>query len=96
MVKRTQGARMGTRKKLRKNVRSKGKLKIRSYLQKFEVGDTVQVKVDSSHHKGMPYKRFFGKQGKIVEKRGKSYLIAIKEGGKTKSVLCSPVHLKKK
>lgn len=96
MARRTHGSRMGTRKKLTKPVRAKGKIKIKAYLQKFEIGDVVQVKVDSAHHKGMPFKRFFGKQGKIVEKRGKSYLVSIKEGGKIKSVLSSPVHLRKK
>ena len=96
MVRRAHGTRMGTRSKLKKRVRDKGKVRIKAHLQNFEVGDDVQVKVDSAQHKGMPFKRFFGKQGKVVEKRGKSYLISIKEGGKIKRVICSPVHLRKK
>ena len=95
MVKRSHGPKVGSRKKLVKKVRDKGRVKIKSHLQKFEVGDAVLIKVEPSHQKGMPYKRFFGKQGKIVEKRGKSYLVNIKEGGKQKKVICSPIHLRK-
>lgn len=86
---------MGTRRKLAKSVREKGKIKIKSHLQTFDVGDLVLIKANSACQKGMPYKRFFGKQGKIIEKRGKSYLISMKEGGKLKTVLSSPVHLRK-
>lgn len=95
MVKRSHGPRVGTRRKLVKKTRDKGKIRIRTHLQEFGVGDAVLIKVDSAHHKGMPYKRFLGKQGSVVEKRGKSYLVNVKEGGKYKKVICSPVHLRK-
>ena len=95
MVKRSHGLRGGTRRKLSKPVREHGKIKIRAHLQKFELGDNVQIKVDSSVQKGMPYKRFFGKQGKVIEERGNAYVISVRDGGKIKSVICAPVHLRK-
>ena len=95
MVVRSHGLRVGTRKKLRKKVSQRGKLKISSVLEKYEVGDLVSINPEPSYHKGMPYKRFFGKLGRVVEKRGNSYLIGVREGNKTKTVICAPVHIKK-
>jgi large subunit ribosomal protein L21e len=95
MVKSPHGARNRTRHSLRKKTREKGKVRIRAQLQIFKIGDAVLVKPDSAYHKGMPFKRFFGKQGKVSEVRGKSYLVDIREGGKHKQVICSPVHLRK-
>jgi large subunit ribosomal protein L21e len=95
MVKSPHGARNRTRHSLRKKTREKGKIKIRAHLQDFKVGEMVLVKPDSAYHKGMPFKRFFGKQGTVFEKRGKSYLVILKDGGKQKKVICSPVHLRK-
>ncbi len=95
MVERSKGFRVGTRKKLRKKIRDKGRIKISKNLQNFEEGDNVVIDVDSSYHKGMPHKRYFGKHGKVLEKRGKSYLIKTKLGNKYKKIICSPIHLKK-
>ncbi len=95
MVERSKGFRVGTRKKLRKKVRDRGRIKIRKTLQEFEEGDKVIIEVDSSYHKGMPHKRFFGKHGKIIEKRGKSYLVESKLGNKPKKIICSSIHLRK-
>ncbi len=95
MVERSKGYRVGTRKKLRKKVRDRGRIKIRKTLQNLEVDDSVIIDVDSSYHKGMPHKRFFGKHGKVIEKRGDAYLVELKLGNKPKKIICSPIHLKK-
>jgi len=95
MVKRSHGLRGGTRKKLSKPIREHGKIKIRAHLQTFNIGDNVQIKMDSSVQKGMPFKRFFGKHGKVIEQRGNAYVISVREGGKIKSAICAPVHLRK-
>ncbi|HDQ59673.1 MAG TPA: 50S ribosomal protein L21e [Candidatus Woesearchaeota archaeon] len=95
MVARSHGLRVGTRKKLRKKVSTRGKISIRSVLSEYSVGDSVTIKVEPAYHKGMPYKRFFGKRGKVLDKRGKSYVVGIRTGKKTKEVICAPVHIKK-
>ena len=95
MTTRSHGFRVGTRRALRKRVKKRGKVSIKSMLQKFKVGDKVIVKVEPAYHKAMPYKRYFGKQGKIVEKRSKSYVIAMKDERKTKKIITAPVHLRK-
>jgi large subunit ribosomal protein L21e len=95
MVTRTHGFRVGTRKKMTKATRDKGKVRIRSVLQEFKPEETVLIKVDSAYHKGLPHKRFFGKQGKVIEKRGKAYVVKLKDGGKEKHIICAPIHLRK-
>jgi large subunit ribosomal protein L21e len=42
----------------------------------------------------MPFKRFFGRTGTVIDKRGKSYIIKIKDGKKEKNIISRPEHLK--
>ena len=95
MATRSHGLSVGTRRKFKKKPREKGKIRIRAALENYKTGESVIIKVDSSYHKGMPYKRFLGKQGKILEKRGNSYVIEIKDGNKQKTIICAPLHIKR-
>lgn len=95
MVTRSHGFRVGTRKRLSKKTRDKGRIKIRKVLQEFKPNDRVIIDVDSSVHKGMPHKRFFGKHGVILERRGNAYMIKIKGKGNEKTIICSTSHLRK-
>jgi large subunit ribosomal protein L21e len=61
----------GTRSLLRKPTREKGKPNIGKILQDYTPGSQVIIKMDSSIQKSMPHKRFHGKIGVIVEKRGR-------------------------
>jgi large subunit ribosomal protein L21e len=93
MVKKTRGFRSGTRKKLRKKVREK-RLRVTKYLQEFKEGDKVCIEIEPASHKGMPHPRFMGRVGIVKGKRGKAYIIEIKNGGKTKTIISKPEHLK--
>ena len=84
----------GPRKRTRSLLRARGKTPITRYLQEFEVGSKVLIRPDPSSHKGMPFRRFIGRVGVVVEKRGKSYIVKIKDGKKEKSIICRPEHLK--
>jgi large subunit ribosomal protein L21e len=42
----------------------------------------------------LPFRRFFGKTGTIIDKRGKCYIVKIKDGEKEKTVISRPEHLK--
>jgi large subunit ribosomal protein L21e len=95
MTLRTKGTRVGTRRKLSKGPRERGKISIGFFLQKFNIGDAVIIKPEPAYHKGMPYKRFFGKYAKVVEKRGKSYLVEVSDGKAKKKLICSPIHLRR-
>jgi len=92
MVQKSKGRRKRTRNLLRAKVRER--LPITRYLQEFKVGSKVVIKPNPSSHKGMPFKRFFGRTGTVIDKRGKSYIIKIKDGKKEKNIISRPEHLK--
>lgn len=94
-MKKTGGLRRKTRSIFRKHRREKGKLSLAKYLQSFNVGDRVQLSVDSAVQKGMYHPRFYGKIATINGKRGRCYELLIKDGGKEKILIAHPVHLKR-
>jgi large subunit ribosomal protein L21e len=63
-------------------------------LQEFKKNQTVVIVQEPSSQRGMPHPRFKGKTGKIIEKRGKSYIIQISDGNKMKKLISAPEHLK--
>jgi large subunit ribosomal protein L21e len=91
MVRASRGFRSGTRKKLRQKLTRPA---ITKFLQEFEIGQRVIIALEPSSHKGMPFPRFKGAMGKIIEKRGKSYVVELKDGNKVKKVISRPEHLK--
>ena len=80
---------------LTKRVREKGKLGLSRLLAEYEVGDKVVINIDPAIHKGMPHKRFQGKVGTIVEKRGKAYILDIPQRKTSKLVVAGPEHVRK-
>jgi large subunit ribosomal protein L21e len=91
----TSGRRIKTRSLLKKRVRERG-IKPPSYLlQDYRLGDKVVLKYDPSVHKGMPHRRFYGKIGTVVGKRGRAYVIQVVDGDKTKTLIARPEHLKR-
>ena len=95
MVKRSKGIRSKSRKLLRKKPRERGIHSITRALQQFEEGDSVNIVIDSSVHKGMPHIRFQGHTGKIEGKQGGSYLVGINDGKKYKTLIIRSEHLRR-
>ncbi|MCD6522247.1 MAG: 50S ribosomal protein L21e [Candidatus Diapherotrites archaeon] len=81
-------------RKLKKSHREKGLRAINRYLKTFEKGERVSIAIDSSENSGMPHPRFQGRSGVVKGKQGSAYLVEIRDGGKQKVLLVSPVHLK--
>jgi large subunit ribosomal protein L21e len=77
-----------------KSVREKGKLKLSSYFKNLEDGDNVALVVDHGVRSSFP-SRLQGFSGKVAGSRGKFKLVEIKDGGKLKTFIVHPVHLKK-
>lgn len=92
MAQKSKGPRKRTRSLLRIRVREK--TPITRYLQEFKIGKRVMIKPDPSSHRGMPFKRFFGRAGIVIDKKGKSYIIKIRDGKKEKNIIARPEHLK--
>lgn len=95
MVKRSKGIRSKSRKILRKKPRERGIHSITRALQHFEEGESVNIVIDSSVHKGMPHIRFQGYTGKIEGKQGESYLVGINDGKKHKVLIIRSEHLRR-
>ena len=94
-MKRTGTARRKTRSLFKKNIREKGKISIRNYLQSFKEGEKVLLKAEPAVQKGMYFRRFHGKTGEIIGKQGKSYKIKLNDKNKEKQLIVHPVHLRK-
>lgn len=88
------GPRRGTRHLLRKNVRERGKVTITRHLQEFKEGQKVMIKPEPSIQKGIPHRRFFNKVGTVIGKKGKSYILEVREFNKLKKITLRPIHLR--
>lgn len=95
MVKRSKGFRSKTRKKLSKRPRERGLSPITQVLQGFDVGEHVNIVIDSSLHKGQPHPRFHGLTGIVKGTQGDAYLLNVKVGKKEKKLIIRPEHLRK-
>mmetsp|Transcript_2072 Transcript_2072/g.2186 ORF Transcript_2072/g.2186 Transcript_2072/m.2186 type:complete len:160 (+) Transcript_2072:43-522(+) len=59
------GYRAHTRTLFKKPFKTNGRCPTTTYLRTFKRGDYVDIKVDSSIHKGMPFKHYHGRTGVV-------------------------------
>ena len=78
----------------RKPVRTRGKLQLSKYFQELKKGDFVAVVRESAVQSSFPT-RLQGKTGIIEAKKGKAYIVKIKDQNKEKRFLIEAIHLKK-
>ncbi len=93
MGRKAKGYRRKTRSLLKRNPRERGKTGLSQILQEYEPNETVVVKIDPSVHKGMPHRRYHGKIGVIVDKRGRSYVVNVSQGNAVKEIIVRPEHI---
>lgn len=84
-----------SRHKMRKPIHQRGKVNITKFFQEFKPGDRVALKAEAAYKKGGYNLRYHGKNGVVEGNQGECYTVAIKDGGKRKSLIVHPVHLKK-
>ncbi|MAF50915.1 MAG: 50S ribosomal protein L21e [Nanoarchaeota archaeon] len=94
-MKRTGTARRKTRSLFKKNIKTKGKISIRNYLQTFKDGEKVLLKAEPAKQNGMYFRRFHGMTGEIIGKQGTNYKIKLKDKNAIKQLIVHPVHLRK-
>jgi large subunit ribosomal protein L21e len=92
MVKKSRGPRRDTRRKLKQTVGKRPA--ITKFLRTFKSGEKVVLYPEPSSQKGMPFLRYKGRVGTIAGKRGNSYIVEFKDGGKKKTIISRPEHLK--
>lgn len=95
MVKRVGTSRTKTRALFTKHIREKGKISLTRYFATYNHGDHVGLAAEPGIQTGMYHSRFYGRTGTIVSKRGNCYLVSIQDGGKHKTLIVHPVHLRR-
>lgn len=78
----------------KKPIRTRGKLQLSRYFQDLNKGDFVAISKEKAVPSIFP-KRFQGITGVVEGKRGKAYMVKIKDRNKEKQILIEPIHLKK-
>ena len=95
LVKAPKGYRHRTRKLLRKSVRERGAVPSLSLLMiEYKPGDRVHIVINPSVHSGMPHRRYHGKTGVVIGKRGSCYIVKVMLGDKEKTLFVAPEHLR--
>ena len=70
-------------------------MSLTKYFQNFDSGDSVALVTELGvQGSGFP-RRMQGRTGKVIEKRGKSYVVEIKDFDLKKKFVVRPIHLKK-
>jgi large subunit ribosomal protein L21e len=88
MVKRSKGAFNGRTRKLK----GKSIVTVAQIIRTFKVGDKVVV-TPKARWDGMPHLRYTGRQGVILEKRGKAYMVEVRDYKVKKNIIVGAVHL---
>jgi large subunit ribosomal protein L21e len=89
------GPRQGTRNKLRNDPRERGTSPPQRAVAEFENGDSVHLKLDPSVSDGRYHPRFDGHTGTVAGTQGEAYKVSITDGGKEKTIIVKPAHLKR-
>ena len=84
----------GPRKRTREKFRGAKKFTVNRMVRQFPKGSKVAIVIDSSSQSGMPFRRFHGLTGTVLDKRGMSFVVEIRDGGKLKKIIAKPEHLK--
>ena len=83
----------GTRSLMTKGPRQRGKPKLTKFLYEYETGASVIIKIDSAQQKSLPHRRFHGKIGKVIDKRGRGYVVSVAQGNAKRQIIVRTEHL---
>ena len=92
-MRKSKGYRAGTRRLLKKEPRERGKIRLSKLLYEYDPGSQVVIKIDPSVQKGMPHRRYHGKIGTIVNRRGRGYVVSVAQGEAVKEIVVRSEHL---
>ena len=85
----------GTRNKLKNKPRERGTSPPQRAIQEYEEGEKVHLKIDPSVPKARFHARFNGHTGTVVGKQGRAFKVRIVDGGKEKTLIAGPAHLRR-
>ena len=78
----------------RKKMSERGKIQLSKYFQEIASGESVAVIKERSIASSFP-ERLQGRTGIVIGKRGRAYVVKIKDLDKEKTFIIEPIHLKK-
>jgi large subunit ribosomal protein L21e len=84
----------GTRNKLSNHPRERGTSPPQRAIAEFDEGQKVHLDIDPSVRDGQFHPRFKGLTGEVVGKQGRAFKVEINDGGKTKTLIVKPAHLR--
>jgi large subunit ribosomal protein L21e len=94
MVRKSKGTNFRTRRIFSKHPRKRGLPSLSRTLAEYEVNSKVNIIIEPSVQKGRPHRRFHGKTGLVLEKRGQAYVVRVTDGNSYKKIITRPEHLK--
>lgn len=77
-----------------KKIRKRGKISLSSYFKELKQGERVAIVREFSLPLCLP-ERIQGLSGKVVSRKGDSYIVRLKQGNKEKDFIIKAAHLKK-
>ncbi|HDI31666.1 MAG TPA: 50S ribosomal protein L21e [Thermofilum sp.] len=89
----SKGYRNRSRKLFRKTPREKYK-GLGRLLYVYNIGDKVHIDISPENLSTAPHRRYQGRVGTIIEKRGRAFVIAVNIGNKTKKIITTKEHIK--
>src|SRR3989338_11356148 len=87
MVRKSYGKMRGTRHKM--NLERKAS--IADHLREFNLGDKIHI--DFTSHENLPHPKFQGLTGEVVGKRGRAYMVRIRDVNRFKVIFLKASHL---
>lgn len=76
-----------------KKIRTRGKIRLSRYFKRYAEGEKVSVVREASVKAAFP-ERLQGRTGVVDGKRGRFYVVRIKDMNKEKKYVIEPIHLK--
>jgi large subunit ribosomal protein L21e len=93
MTKRSRGLFNGRTRHLARH-HNASTLSISAFIKDFKVGDKVAI-VPKGNKKNIPHPRYRGKIGRVIEKRGNSYMVVVKAMTTEVHIIVPSLHLEK-
>ncbi len=91
----SKGPRKKTRKKLSNRPRERGTSPPQRAVEDFGTGERVHLRIDPSVPDGRFHPRFNGHTGEVIDRQGRAYRVKITDGGKEKTLIVTPAHLRR-
>jgi len=90
----SKGYRSRMRKLLKKKPRERGRPGLSRLFYEYDLGDYVCIDICPNYIETAPHRRYQGRVGIVVGKRGRAYIIRVKLGNRYKTIITTKDHIK--